>query len=200
MQSWVDGQPIEAHLGPAERRFFGGGFRRVGHRRADVQVVLGDQGRLEARAHGSFTYDGKIRTFTGIHPTDDSPAQRESTEADWVFDDVMEAIGRVAMRHAQASYDVFVHLPIEFPLVADGHRPVSERFRALCDQLLRVTLQELEIPNHVIGGSLGERLTAITTVLGLPQVTTVEAAIAAAEAELAGLDVRDETSRVGAAR
>ncbi|VTR76001.1 AAA family ATPase [Cellulomonas hominis] len=143
---------------------------------------------------------GKIRTFTGIHPTDDVQEHRELTETERVFDDVMDAVGQVAKRHAKSSYDVFIHLPIEFPLAADGHRPVSERFRGLCDELLLTTLRELDIPHHVIGGSLADRLTRITDALDLRKVIPVDIAIEAAKHDMASMDVTDEVDRAEAAR
>jgi hypothetical protein len=39
------------------------------------------------------------------------------------------AFGRVVRLHAAAYYTVVVHLPVEFPMDSDGHRPVSEDLR-----------------------------------------------------------------------
>jgi nicotinamide riboside kinase len=138
---------------------------------------------------------GKIRTFTGIHPTDDVQDHRELTETERVFDEVMDAVGQVAKRHARKSYDVFVHLPVEFPLAADGHRPVSERFRNLCDELLLRTLRDLDIPHHIIGGTLTDRLDRIAAALDLPRVMAVDAAVEAAEVDISRMDVTDELAR-----
>ena len=107
----------------------------------------------------------------------------------------MRAFGGVVRRHASLSYDVFVHLPVEFPLVEDGHRPVSERFRERSDTMLRTTLGALGIPCIVVGGTLEHRLERIVDELGLPRATSVVAAVETARAQLAAMDVREETAR-----
>ena len=101
------------------------------------------------------------------------------------------------IRHARRSYDVFIHLPIEFPLVADGHRPVSEEFRHGSSDLLLATLRELDIPVHVIGGDIPTRLNTIVSTLELPTIMSVEQAVDLAQADLAALDTADEVSRTG---
>ncbi len=107
----------------------------------------------------------------------------------------MDAIGAIAKRHAKRGYDVFIHLPIEFPLVADGHRPVSEEFRHRSSDLLLDTLRELSIPVHVIGGDLSTRLSSIASTLRLPQIMSIDEALDRARADLAALDTSDELAR-----
>lgn len=138
---------------------------------------------------------GKIRSYVGINPEDETSVPSELTGEKLYFEQAMDAIGAVAKRHAKKTYDVFIHLPIEFPMVTDGHRPVSERFRALSDELLLTTLAELDIPVHIIGGSVEERLTHIVETLSLPTLMTPAGAIARATAEIAGMDVTDEIAR-----
>lgn len=139
---------------------------------------------------------GKIRVLVGIHPDDSAllPARVPPGELEF-FEDVIDNMGIAMKQHAQRSYDAFAHLPIEFPLVADGHRPVSERFRMLTDQLLRDTLDELGIPYRVIGGSLAERLDTIVRTFGLPRLMPVEQAVEQAVAALGQLDTSDELVR-----
>lgn len=93
----------------------------------------------------------------------------------------MDAYGTVVKARARRSYDAYVHLPVEFPMKTDGHRPVSEKFRALSDELLIETLQDLEIPYHVMGGSLRERLDKIVSIFGLTLVMPIDAAIEEAQ-------------------
>jgi hypothetical protein len=64
---------------------------------------------------------------------------------------------------------------------ADGHRPVSEKFRILSDELLIETLQDLEIPYYVVGGSLRDRLDKIIGIFGLTLVMPIDAAIEEAQ-------------------
>src|SRR5690606_13721780 len=101
---------------------------------------------------------GKARLSVGINPND-GPLRRMGKRIVMarykpVFVAVNEAFGQVVKRHAKRSYDEFIHLPVEFPLVADGHRPVSEQFRKLSDRLLLETLSELEIKVQVVSGSI----------------------------------------------
>jgi hypothetical protein len=67
----------------------------------------------------------------------------------------------------------------------DGHRPVSEHFRALSDDLLITTLDELDIPYLVVRGSIRQRLEQITEHLALPIVTPLDEAIAMAQEQVA---------------
>src|SRR5262249_16571199 len=89
----------------------------------------------------------------------------------------MDAYGTVVKARAKRVYDAYVHLPVEFPMAADGHRPVSERFRTLSDELLIEALGELGIPYHVVGGTVRERLEKIVDIFGLPLVMPLDEAI-----------------------
>lgn len=143
---------------------------------------------------------GTIRVLVGIHPADSiSLKVIERTEEIRFYESVIDAMGVPAKQHAKATYDAFVHLPIEFPLVADGHRPVSERFRALADQMLLRILDELRIPAHVVGGSVAERLEKILQIFDFIPKLSIPEAIARAEADYVKLDTRSEVERVAAA-
>jgi nicotinamide riboside kinase len=96
----------------------------------------------------------------------------------------MYAYGVVTKARAKRTYDAFAHLPVEFPMSADGHRPVSEKYRHLCDQLLRSTLDELDIPYHVIRGTIHDRVSQITEIFGLPTVMPIDRAIELANERL----------------
>jgi hypothetical protein len=148
---------------------------------------------------------GSVRVIVGINPNEsihlsDLETVEKTPELSF-FENVMAELGKAMKRHVKAGFDAFVHLPNELPLAADGHRPVNERFRSLSDESLLKTLRELEIPRHIVGGSLPERLSRIAAIFGLPTVMDVEQAIEAAQAEYAAMDVRAETERtpVGAA-
>ncbi|KGI82915.1 ATP-binding protein [Actinopolyspora erythraea] len=90
-------------------------------------------------------------------------------------------LGEVTRARAQRIYDAYVHLPVEFDMEPDGHRPVSEEFRRLSDDLLIEALDEMGIPYHVVGGSIPDRLEKIIKTFDLPVVVPVEDAIAEAE-------------------
>lgn len=139
---------------------------------------------------------GTVRVLLGINPNESATLDSvERTEEIGFYESVIEQMGVPAKQHAKSAYDVFVHLPIEFPLVADGHRPVNERFRSLADELLLKTLEDLEIPTHIIGGSIPERLTGIIDVLGLTPLMDVDEAIRRARQDYALIDTRSELER-----
>lgn len=143
---------------------------------------------------------GKIRVAVGIHPgTDGADGGFASATERQLFAQVIDAMGAVMRHHAKRSYDAFAHLPIEFPLVTDGHRPVSEEFRSMSDELLLSTLRAASIPVHVIGGSLRERLQALVGTFDLPVVTPIDEAVERAYAEVSAMDTADETARAVAA-
>jgi len=123
----------------------------------------------------------------------------------------IDAFGLVAKERAKRAYDVFIHLPVEFEMRADGHRPVSEEYRRVSDRLLIRVLDELEIPYHVVGGSVSERVTRIVELLELDIVVPVAEAVAmaneriehsremTAERQIAGLAPKTLRRRVRAA-
>jgi nicotinamide riboside kinase len=130
----------------------------------------------------------------GIHPQSDSEYSEGLTGREAFFEQVMDALGSVVKRHALRSYDLFLHLPIEFPLVEDGHRPVSERFREISDRLLRDTIEQLNLPIQVISGSVSERLEQALSILGRRPVMPVTTAVEQATRELASFNTADELS------
>ena len=77
-----------------------------------------------------------------------------------------------------------MHLPVEFPLKEDGHRPVSETFRKASDELLLTTIKELKIPVHIVGGTLDERLDKISRIYNLDKVMPISQAIVLANEEI----------------
>jgi hypothetical protein len=146
---------------------------------------------------------GKARMVVGINPND-GPIQRtiraaRLLPAKRVISDINEAFGAVVKRHAKKAYDEFIHLPVEFPLVKDGHRPVSEEFRALSDRLLVQILTELGITFHVVSGTIEERLTKIAAIYGLEPVMPLEQAVTEARVRVQELHKLIETDAQAAA-
>ncbi|MFI0264770.1 AAA family ATPase [Streptomyces sp. NPDC017056] len=143
---------------------------------------------------------GTVRVLLGINPNESVDLESvEMTDELSFYADVMEQMGIPAKQHAKASYDAFVHLPIEFPLVLDGHRPVNERFRQLADEKLLRELKEMGMPVHVVGGTVEERLRKITDIFGFTPALSVKEAIRRAEADYAQLDTTSETDRAAPA-
>jgi len=94
-----------------------------------------------------------------------------------VFDRLIHAVEA----HAKSAYDEVIHLPIEFPLRDDGHRPVSEPFRRLTEQMLLDTLRRLRIPVHVVSGTVEARLAQIVSRYGWSPACSVAEALAVAQ-------------------
>lgn len=139
---------------------------------------------------------GTVRVLVGINPNESINLENVPlTDELKFYAEVMKQIGVPAKQHATASYDSFVHLPIEFPLVADGHRPVSERFRSLADDMLLSTLKELDIPVHIVGGSIPERLEKILSIYDFTPRMSIEDAIRRAQEDYSQLDTTSESER-----
>jgi nicotinamide riboside kinase len=147
----------------------------------------------EAQQDGSYISDGSVlhewvygeaRMRVGINPG--APLLHRASKrivgipAKPYFQQYMNMYGTVTKQRAKRVYDVFVHLPVEFEMRADGHRPVSEEYRRVADELLIEVLQELEIHYHVVGGSVRERVQRIVELLELPVEVPVDEAIAIA--------------------
>ncbi|MEV5387739.1 AAA family ATPase [Streptomyces sp. NPDC052721] len=159
----------------------------------------------ESHLPGGFVSDGSslhewcygtVRVLVGINPNDSVNLENvEMTDEIRFFSEVMEQMGIPAKQHAKASYDSFVHLPIEFPLVEDGHRPVNERFRSLADEMLLKVLDELRIPVHIVGGTIPERLQKIMDIYDFTPQMSIDEAIARAQEDYAKIDTTSETDR-----
>jgi AAA domain len=176
-----------------------------------VQLIVRrhvDRAVHESHAGESFVSDGtslqewiygSVRTVVGINPNDSIHlGELESVERTAeirVFEEVMVQLGFAYKQHVKATYDAFVHLPNELELAADGHRPVNERFRSMADQRLLQMADELEIPVHVVGGSIPDRLARIADLFGFVPVTTVEQAIERAAEEYQAIDMTIESDR-----
>ena len=85
--------------------------------------------------------------------------------------------------HTSKSYDFFIHLPIEFPIAVDGHRPVNEKFRVLSNNYLLQTIKELKIPFIEVGGSVEIRLEKISKSLRLDHKMSIDEAVRLAKQE-----------------
>ncbi|VTR76002.1 AvrD family protein [Cellulomonas hominis] len=70
MGAWVDGQTIDAHLGPASTRFFGEGFQKVRHRLSATEVVVTPDGRLQVSSRGALMYpqDWSVKATSSLAP------------------------------------------------------------------------------------------------------------------------------------
>lgn len=147
---------------------------------------------------------GKARMIVGINPNDGLFVRTVKLTMmlpfKKIYSDVIETFGAIVKQHAKKTYTEFIHLPVEFPLVADGHRPVSERFRNLSDLLLRQTLDELGIKYHVVSGTVEERLEKIIKIYNLKAIMSIEDAATEARKRVAAQRVQIEADAVAAKR
>ncbi|MFJ4105619.1 AAA family ATPase [Amycolatopsis japonica] len=104
----------------------------------------------------------KVRLALGRHPR---PPQDLPLYDDGPYEEVAGQLGTVIQQRVREAYDVFLHVPVEFPL-QPGESPISERFRHLSDRLLIEVLGRLGCPVHVVRGSVAERLCTALSVLG----------------------------------
>jgi nicotinamide riboside kinase len=121
----------------------------------------------EARLSQGFISDGsvlhewvytKVRLVLGRHPA--PPARLDCaprSAATVAYEEVVDHIGLLTQQHALDAYDLVVHLPADVPL-PEGHRPISQHFRQVSDQLLLQTLAKRQIPVHVVTGSVQDRV------------------------------------------
>lgn len=93
------------------------------------------------------------------------------------YQNYTNTLGDLTRDRALRTYDAYVHLPVEFDMERDGHRPVSEPFRRLSDDLIIGALEEMRVPYRVVGGSIPDRIEQIIKIFDLPVVVPVEEAI-----------------------
>lgn len=135
---------------------------------------------------------GKGRLAFGINPNDSTAAQSLDATVKSIYSEFIENLGFVVKQHAKKTYDEFIHLPVEFPLAKDGHRPVSEDFRDMSDQLLLDTLDELQIKYNIVSGTIEERLKKIVEIYNLKPVMDIDEAIKLAIDETAAMQTEIE--------
>jgi hypothetical protein len=171
--------------------------RHVG--RAVNEALLGDSFIADGSSLQEWTY-AAARVEFGMDPgahVDGPPPARTPEMA--FFEEVTAQLGHAFRQHVKESFDGFVHLRNEFPLGADGHRPMNERFRSSCDDMLLRALDDMQIRYIAIGGSIPERLVSIVREFDLPVVRGIDEAISLAEADYAKVDWRLEKVRTQSA-
>ncbi|MGW1491290.1 ATP/GTP-binding protein [Streptomyces sp. NPDC002402] len=170
--------------------------------RAVQEALLGDHFISDGSSLQEWLY-GAGRVIHGMNPnaTADNEGGRaaEATEEMRFFGQVVDQYGHALKQHVKDTYDAYVHLRHELPITADGHRPMNEKFRATIDAMLLRTLDELEIPYHIVSGTMPERLETISGLFDLEPVMSVAEAIELARQDYGRQDFRMETDRAPAA-
>ena len=93
----------------------------------------------------------------------------------------MDAYGQVAKIHSKQWYTDVVHLPVEFSMSADGHRPVSEKYRILSDEEIQKGFISIGKKTQLVSGNQIERLKKIIKLYNLPVIIPIEEAVQQAE-------------------
>ncbi|GAA3226184.1 AAA family ATPase [Oerskovia jenensis] len=91
---------------------------------------------------------------------------------DGVLPDVVDGLLREAVARAARTYDLFLLLPVEFPLPPED-RPVSEPFRADAEALTRDLIAGTGVPVRLLDGTIERRLVAATSIVGRLRRETV---------------------------
>jgi len=105
-----------------------------------------------------------VRLSVGLHPVPGTALTPPAPEL-LPYAEVVEALGQEVKQRAFATYDAFVHLPVEFPL-NDAVKPISEHFRVLSDQLLLDELKAAGVTVFTLTGSVAERVAALSELAG----------------------------------
>jgi len=168
--------------------------------RAVHEKLLGDRFLSDGSSLQEWAY-GTARVVYGIDPSATARLGKnlgkntEKSQEMRYFEEVFAELGHAFKQHVRSTFDGFVHLRHELPLVNDGHRPMNDHFRSTCDGMLRDSLDEIKVPYHVVGGSIPQRVEAIVDLFGLPRSMRVDEAIALAERDYAKQDLRFESQR-----
>lgn len=165
------------------------GLKRLEERIREETVLYKD--------HGSFISDGSVlnewiygtvRMKVGINPGSKFLHRLAKAilgiPAKSFFKSYLSAYGQVANLHARQWYTDAVHLPIEFEMSADGHRPVSEKYRTLSDLALQDAFTAIGLSPVLAKGSQLDRLKTIIDTYGLPVVMPLDEALHLAELKI----------------
>lgn len=156
------------------------GLRRL-EERLKAETLLFDQGFIsDGSVLNEWAY-ASVRTRIGLNPG--APLLQQAVKGVLSLPSLpflrkyVRAYEQMAKLHTGETYTDIVHLPVEFDMDPDGHRPVSERYRRLSDRDLVSKFAEIGLTVHQVKGSIEARVTAIIETLELPHVLDVQYAV-----------------------
>lgn len=156
------------------------GLRRL-EERLKAETLLFDQGFIsDGSVLNEWAY-AAVRARIGLNPG--APLFQQTIKGLLslpslpFFRRYVRAYEQMAKLHTGETYTDIVHLPVEFDMATDGHRPVSERYRRLSDRDLVSKFAELGLSVHPVKGTIEARVRAIIETLELPQVLDVQEAV-----------------------
>ncbi|WP_170837496.1 AAA family ATPase [Actinopolyspora xinjiangensis] len=137
----------------------------------------------ESGMTGGFISDGsvlhewayaKVKLVAGSYPGTAMPLRgRYRSDEVRALESVVDDLGLLMKRHAERSYDAFLHVPVEFDMTGDG-QPINENFRLISDDILLPELESTGIPVYTVGGDIRERLEQCQKALGIDAVNEIE--------------------------
>lgn len=149
-------------------------------------IRFGERSAQEGALPNGFVSDGSVvheATYAWMRSQVDANNDgRKMDEPGFLY--AMDAYLRTAKKHGRDKYTDIIHLPIEFALPADGHRPVSEEFRHGADRVILETWEKLGFRPHIIGGTVSERVRGIVSALGLRMSSTLDGPVELADGTL----------------
>lgn len=165
------------------------GLKRLEERIREETVLYKDYGSFisDGSVLNEWIY-GTVRMKVGINPGSKFFHRLAKAilgiPAKSFFKSYLNAYGQVANLHAKEWYTDAVHLPIEFEMSADGHRPVSEKYRTLSDLALQDAFTEIGLRPTIAKGTQLARLKLIIETYDLPLVMPIEEALQLAELKI----------------
>ncbi len=124
---------------------------------------------------------GSTRLVTGAYPNENKWTMLWKKIKNYRqyrdFELLMRGFEGMAKTYTKNNYDIFFHLPVEFPFVEDGHRPTSERFRKVSEERLLACYNELGIIPNIVSGTMHKRLAHMLNHLKLQPLITLDQAI-----------------------
>lgn len=165
------------------------GLKRFEERiRAEEQAVEQKNGFISDGSVLNEWIYGTVRMKVGINPGSTWPHRVAKAvtgiSSKPFMKKYLNSYGTVAKAHAREWYTDIIHLPIEFPMDADGHRPVSEKYRILSDREIISSFKGLGFKPFVVKGSVQQRLEKIVQHYDLPVVMSVDEAIKKAQEQI----------------
>lgn len=101
---------------------------------------VGDRSLLDVMAYAGWVLDNKARTEHSV-----------------LWDSCVD----IATHHLRSQYTHVFYLPIEFPIVPDGLRPLDPGFQGEIDERIRALLDRHSIRYEALTGSVPERTEAL---------------------------------------
>lgn len=132
---------------------------------------------------------GTVRMKVGINPGSTWPHRVAKAIMGIPFKPFMKkylsSYETVVNQHTQEWYSDVVHLPVEFAMDPDGHRPVSEEYRQLSDQEILKSFRQIGFEPKLVSGTIEHRLATIIKLYHLPQEMELSKAIEQAQEQIA---------------